>query len=143
MKVWALILIGLLTACAAASTYDETDATYVADHLSCDQISDDIEETDTIIDSATPSETQDIVQDTAVQAARTGVQVSGALGSAGVFAGIGMNFLHRLYSVNAKTRQQEMKDIASARQSILIDAYYLKSCKGNAFMDTHQAISDW
>jgi len=63
-----------------------------------------------------------------MSAAKTGLNMSGVLGSAGAFAGIGINFLQGLYSMSAKKRQQEMKDIALQQQNILLDAYDYKDC---------------
>ena len=137
------VLLLLLPACATSVPDEGVDVQRIAAQNSCEQLSDKIDAMEAVIENAAPSETTEIVQDTAINAAKTGVQVSGALGSAGAFAGIGINFLHRLYSADAKTRQAEARDIAFARQSILIDAYYEKGCEGSERMDTYQTLSDW
>lgn len=136
MRPPLFIIVLLIVGCASQSlTQDELSATRIAESQTCAQIDKHIDDMENIIASATPSQTEQIVKDTAIQTAQTGVHMSGVLGSAGAFAGIGVNFLRRMYSANANTRQQEMKDIAATRQSILIEAYYLKKCEGDVPFD--------
>lgn len=122
-----------LAACQSAPmtpSSEYQDYVQIAEENSCDEISSEIERMEKILDSATPSETEALFRNTAISAARTGLNLSGALGSAGAFANLGIGFMHNLYNINAKKRQQQMKDIALERQSIMLDAYYYKGCDG-------------
>jgi len=104
------------------------DYTEIAEKYSCQDISEEIDRMEAVLASASPSETERLFTNTAISAARTGVNVSGVLGNAGAFAGIGMNFLQQFYALNAEKRQQKIKDIALEQQNILWDAYSYKNC---------------
>jgi len=126
-----VLTILLLAACQSVSNShlaNEEDYIVVAQKYSCEDISKEIDRMEAILKSGSPSETERLFTNTAVSAAQTGLNMSGVLGSAGAFAGIGINFIQGLYSMNAKKRQQEIKDIALAQQNILLDAYYHKDC---------------
>ena len=139
-----LVLVLLLTACSTTAVkQDHYSVDQLSTHYSCEDLSLEIDETEKVIADAAPSETEDIVQDTAIDAGVKGIQVSGALGTAGVFAGIGINFFRRLYDSDAKTRREQTIDDALTRQNALIEAYYLKNCDINEDMNTKRSMYDW
>lgn len=126
-----IMTIFSLCACQTApmnNASENRDYVSVAETYSCEEISNEIERMEKIIDSSSPSETERLFTNTAISAARTGINVSGALGSAGAFVGIGIGFFQNLYSINGKKRQQQMKDIAYEQQNVMLDAYYYKPC---------------
>ena len=125
-----MMCIFLLASCQTATplSSEHTVPEDIAAKLTCGEISTEIYKMDQILDSASPSETERLMQDTAVSAAKTGLSYSGALGGAGPFAGLGLNFMQRLYSINAKQRQQEVKDAAQIHKTIMLDAYDYKGC---------------
>lgn len=95
---------------------------------SCEQISKGIDQMEEILASNTPSETEKLVKNTAISAAKTGVSMSGVLGSAGPFASLGVNLMQGLYSINATQRQNAIKQAAQEERDLLFDAYYYKEC---------------
>ena len=70
------------------------------------------------------------MKSTAVSAAKTGVSASGVLGSAGAFAGLGLNFVTGLYSINKAEREAEQLENAYSYRDLLAEAYYMKGCEG-------------
>ena len=130
MRYFILLLFMIpLSGCSTSSPY-KSDTTFqqIVDTQSCEDISKNIDQMEKILASNSPSETQKLLENTAISAAKTGVSLSGVLGSAGPFASIGVNFMQRLYSINATERQNAIKQAAEEERDLMFDAYYHKEC---------------
>ena len=133
MKIFSgLILVVFLSACGTSATNLRSNVApqQVAEAFSCAEISQKIFQLDKILESASPSETQELFKSTAVSAAKTGVSLSGVLGAAAPLANLGMNFMQGLYSINAKQRQAAIKEAAQEEKFLMLDAYDYKQCVG-------------
>jgi hypothetical protein len=128
MKHFFTCLIGFLVLTSCQSIQAETSPDFIAQNRSCAQIAQGIAEMDGMINSNKPSPSGELVQNTAVSAAQTGLSQSGAFGTAGPFAGLGMNFLRGLYSINAAEQRQKTVSLAHGNKVILLEAYEMKAC---------------
>ena len=127
-----LILAGLALSLSACQTVPSdalyTDPAKLAEQKSCKDIAADIEKANKIIEGSGDSATGKLMKDTAVSAAKTGVSVSGVLGSAGAFAGLGVNFLTGLYGINKAEREAKLLDNAYTYRDLLAEASHIKGC---------------
>jgi len=131
LKKLFLLLISLpLCACqtGALNNANVVDPETIAAAKTCEQINHDLARLDKVINASTPSQTEELMKKTATSAARTGVVQSGVLGSAGAFAGLGLNFLTGLYSINSGERAQQALENAYYQQDVLLAAANLKGC---------------
>ena len=127
-----LLAIATLALCACQTTGStialDTDPARLADRRTCADLAAEINAVDNLINKNGSSPTEKLAKDTAVSAAKTGVSTSGVLGSAGAYAGIGVNFITGLYSINAAEREARALENAYIRRDILHEAFEIKQC---------------
>ena len=137
-----LILAGLALSVSACQSVPQdalyTDPAKLAEQKTCEQIATDMDKANAIINKNPDSATGKLMKDTAVSAARTGVSLSGVLGSAGAFAGLGVNFVTGLYGINKTEREAKLLDNAYTYRDLLAEAAHIKGCEIQTPLD-----SDW
>lgn len=131
MKKYLLLLTAVALSACQTTPYSSalyTDPAKLAEQKSCADITNDLQKVNQIIEDSGDSRTEKLMKDTAVSAAKTGVSASGALGNAGAYANIGLNFFTNLYGINKAERKAQALENAYTHHDLLSEAFQIKGC---------------
>jgi len=138
--ILATLVATSLSACQTVPSGDVlyTDPAKLAQQKTCEDIAAEVEKTNNIISGSGDSATGRLMKNTAINAAGRGVSMSGVLGQAGAFAGLGVNFLTGLYGINKAEREAKLLENAYTYRGLLAEAAHIKGCTVQSSLD-----SDW